>query len=206
MTGLADATTYTFRVVAFDAAGNETASGTRTVTTTDATAPTQPGTITVGTRTGSSIQLSWGTSSDNVGVVGYGLYVGGLRVGSTNEPSATFTGLNCGTSYDLGLDAVDAAGNRSSRSTTYFTTAACAPDRTPPSTPGQLAVQSASTGSVTLSWAAASDDRGVAGYGLYRGTTRVDSSSHGERSCGTTPPPCATTAGALAATVTEMRF
>ena len=61
--------------------------------------------------------LSWNASTDNVGVTGYGLYRGGAAVGSTNASTRTytFTGLSCGTTYTLAVDAVDAAGNRSTQ-------------------------------------------------------------------------------------------
>jgi len=173
-------TGYTVGVDAFDFRGNRSLPTSTTVSTSaclDSLAPTAPTGVRLGAVTATSAVLSWQPSTDNVGVVGYGLYVGGLRVASTNEPSATVTGLECGRSYDLGLDAVDAAGNRSARAVAYFTTAACAPDRTAPSTPGQLAVQSASSTSVTLSWSKSTDDRAVAGYGLYRGSTRVASTT-----------------------------
>src|SRR2546421_104165 len=64
-----------------------------------------------------SIALSWNASTDNVGVAGYGVYRGGTSMGSTPTTSFTFTGLTCGTSYALGVDAFDAAGNRSARAT-----------------------------------------------------------------------------------------
>ena len=121
--------------------------------------------------------LSWQASSDNIGVVGYGLYVGGFRVGSTSEPAATLTSLSCGRSYEVGIDAVDAAGNRSARASSYFSTSPCPGDKTAPSQPNKLAVGAATTSSITLSWAASTDNTGVTGYGLYRGSSRVNSTT-----------------------------
>ena len=71
--------------------------------------------VTLAAATDSTVVLRWTASNDNVGVVGYGLYVAGLRVGSTSEAAATIGSLTCGRSYQIGIDAVDAAGNRSAR-------------------------------------------------------------------------------------------
>ena len=135
--------------------------------------------------------LSWASSTDNLGVVGYGLYVGGLQVASTSEAAATVSGLNCGRSYEVGIDAVDAAGNRSARTSTYFSTSQCPPDRIAPTQPNNLGVGAATTASVSLVWAPSSDNTGVSAYGLYRGSTRVGTTSQtttvfGGLSCGTT--------------------
>ena len=86
-----------------------------------------PGSVRVSATTGTSISLSWTASSDNVGVVGYGLYRGGARVSSSSTTQGTFTGLSCSSSYTLGVDAVDAAGNRSTVATVNAGTSACAP-------------------------------------------------------------------------------
>ncbi|MEW2179362.1 cellulase family glycosylhydrolase [Streptomyces sp. NPDC005406] len=46
-------------------------------------------------------------------------------------------------------------------------------DTQAPSVPGSLTVTGTTSGSVSLSWAAASDDAGVAGYDVYRGSVKV---------------------------------
>jgi chitodextrinase len=58
-------------------------------------------------------------------VAGYGLYRDGVRVGTTTSLVGAFTGLSCGTSYRLGVDAYDAAGNRSATTSVLTSTAAC---------------------------------------------------------------------------------
>ena len=50
--------------------------------------------------------LAWSPSTDDFGVVGYGLYVGGFWVGQWSEPSATITNLSCGQTYQIAIDAV----------------------------------------------------------------------------------------------------
>jgi hypothetical protein len=71
--------------------------------------------------------VSWSAATDDVGVSGYRVYVGGTRVGSTTATSYAVTGLACGTSYDVGVEAYDAAGNVSPRASVTASTSACPP-------------------------------------------------------------------------------
>jgi len=48
---------------------------------------------------------------------------------------------------------------------------AAAPDTTAPSVPGSLATSGITSSAVTLSWAASTDNVGVTGYRVFRGTT-----------------------------------
>jgi len=73
----------------------------------------------------SSLTLAWSASSDNVAVAGYDVLLNGSRVNSMSQTSYRFSGLSCGTSYTLGVAAVDAAGNRSTVSTLSSATAPC---------------------------------------------------------------------------------
>ena len=115
----------------------------------------------------SSMMLSWNASSDNVGVTGYRLYLGGSQIGTSLTTSYLFSGLTCGTSYTLGVAAVDAAGNASGIATLTQSTAACS-DSQPPSAPGTLTATAISSSRVDLSWGAASDNVGVTGYHIER--------------------------------------
>ena len=78
------------------------------------TAPSAPTALVKTGSTLTSISLAWTASTDNVAVAGYGLYRNGSSRSSA-AASATFSGLACGSSYTLSVDAYDAAGNRSSR-------------------------------------------------------------------------------------------
>src|SRR5256714_10081703 len=64
------------------------------------------------------------------------------------------------------VTAIDAAGNESATATASATPQ-LPPDTTAPSAPGGLTA-SAGDSQVELSWSAATDDRGVAGYRIYR--------------------------------------
>jgi hypothetical protein len=98
----------------------------------DVQAPSIPAGLVVSGQTESSLMLSWSASTDDVGVSGYGVYRDGSSVASTTQTNYTFSGLACGTSYTLAVDAYDVAGNRSAEASATGSTAACSP---PPSGP-----------------------------------------------------------------------
>jgi chitodextrinase len=171
LSGLSCGTSFTIAVDAYDAAGNRSAKTTVTTSTLacpDTQAPTAPSNVTLGTRTTSSISISWTASTDNVGVAGYDLYLAGSAVGTATTTAYTFTGLTCGTNYTLAVDAYDAAGNHSAQATVLISTSAC-PDTQAPSTPTGLAASGVTQTSVSLSWSASTDNVGVTGYGVYQG-------------------------------------
>jgi chitodextrinase len=189
--GLACGTTYTLGVDAFDAATNKSSQASTPATTSacpDSTPPSDPTGLTVNSAASTSITVSWTASTDNVAVTGYGLYVGGQSVGSATATSTTFTGLSCGGTYQLGVDAYDAAGNHSSAATISASTTPC--DTTAPSAPANLRQTDATTTAISVSWDASTDDVGVAGYGLYEngaliGSTPSTSATLSGLSCGT---------------------
>ena len=94
--------------------------------TVDSQPPSAPTGLRVSGRTETTVTLTVDPSTDNVGVVGYGYYRGGTLVGTTTGTTYTFTGLLCGQSYTLSVDAYDAKGNRSTASGMSASTAACA--------------------------------------------------------------------------------
>jgi beta-mannanase len=129
-TGLTCGRSYLLAIGSFDAAGNRSASASTTGATTpcgDTSAPTTPAGLDVASVTSTSVTVTWSASTDDVGVGGYGFYVGGAPAGSTTSTSYTASGLSCGTGYSVAVDAFDAAGNRSTKASVTATTAACAP-------------------------------------------------------------------------------
>jgi len=178
-TGLTCGTSYTLGVAAYDAAGNLSGTATAQKSTTacpDTQPPSTPSGLGTSSVTQTSMNLSWNASSDNVGVIGYRLYVNGSLVGTATSTSYSFTGLTCGASYTLGVAAYDAAGNGSGTATVSQSTSSC-PDTQPPSTPTGLAVSGVGQSSVTLSWKASSDNVGVGGYRLFLDGSQVGGSS-----------------------------
>lgn len=121
--GLTVNTSYSFSVVAKDAAGNESgASNTVNVTTPDQTAPTAPSGLAASNVTQTTLSLNWNASSDNVGVTGYDVYEGTSNLGTVTGTSADVTGLTANTSYTFSVRARDAAGNISTASNTVNVT------------------------------------------------------------------------------------
>ena len=136
----------------------------------DTTPPSQPGTLTATAVSGGEIDLSWGASSDNVGVTGYQLErcqgAGCSNFTQIATPTATSykdTTVSATTSYSYRVRATDAAGNLSPYSNTATTTTPT-PDTTPPSQPGTLTATAVSGSEIDLSWGASSDNVGVTGY------------------------------------------
>ena len=141
-----------------------------TTTTGDTQPPSAPQGLAVTGSSQTSISVSWNPSTDNVGVSGYDLYRNGTSIGTTSATSRTFSSLTCGTSYTLGVDAYDAAGNKSAASSITASTAAC-PDTQPPTTPTGLLVTGSTATSISISWNASFDNVSVSGYDAYLGST-----------------------------------
>lgn len=117
--GLKEATSYTFFVKAFDAAGNiSDASNTVTRTTRSAATDTKPpGTFLIKAypMDSSRITLKWGEASDNVWTIGYIVYRDGLPIAKViTRPTYSDAGLAAGTLYTYTVKAFDAAMNLSS--------------------------------------------------------------------------------------------
>jgi hypothetical protein len=83
----------------------------------DTEPPSPPGTPVITDVTGSGFTVTWPPATDNVGVVRYTVVAtpGGdvVATGSTTATTFTFTNLNPGTTYRVGVHAHDAAGNMS---------------------------------------------------------------------------------------------
>ena len=79
----------------------------------DSTSPSVPAALTA-TASGTSVDLAWTASTDNVGVTGYEYRIdGGAAVDAGAGTSETVAGLNGSTTYTFEVRAYDAAGNRS---------------------------------------------------------------------------------------------
>jgi len=116
--GLVTGTTYTYKVTAFDKAGNESpASPQVSGIARDTQAPAMPTNLTVTSTTTSSVSLTWGGSSDSGGSgrAGYRIYRDGSPVPLATIAGRTFTdsGLASLTSYSYRVTAYDNAGNES---------------------------------------------------------------------------------------------
>jgi hypothetical protein len=93
----------------------------------DTATPSIPGALSVSNVSSSTLRLNWAASSDNVGVTGYDAFLNGTKVGTVSVLDADYTGLSCGTSFTLSVDARDAAGNVSAQTSIGAATSACPP-------------------------------------------------------------------------------
>ncbi|MFF5175830.1 glycoside hydrolase family 9 protein [Micromonospora sp. NPDC000089] len=152
----------------------------------DTTAPTVPGAPVASAVTATGLSLSWPASTDTggSGLAGYEVTrtSAGVDPVVTAAPGATLvvTGLAPERAYQFTVRALDGAGNRSAASPTLTvtTSAAPAPDITPPTAPGTPTASAIGPTGLTLSWAPATDNVAVTGYRVYRaGTVLVGSSA-----------------------------
>jgi chitodextrinase len=153
-------------VSAFDRAGNRSDRSQATVATApcpDTRAPSTPNGFVQQATTQNAVVLSWAPSTDDTGVVGYGVYRNLALVASTAQPTATLSGLSCGTTTTFQVNASDAAGNRSPFASVFVQTSACS-DGQAPTTPGNLLVTSPTPTGFSLNWSASSDNVAVVGY------------------------------------------
>jgi hypothetical protein len=93
--------------------------------TRDAIAPAAPTGLVVSASTSTGISVRWTASADNVGVTGYRTYLNGSAAGDSQATDHAFSGLTCGRSYRVGVDAVDAVGNRSAQAVITARTKPC---------------------------------------------------------------------------------
>ncbi|MER5649590.1 fibronectin type III domain-containing protein [Streptosporangium sp. NPDC002524] len=133
--------------------------------TTDVVAPSTPGNLRTTSVTGAAVALAWDPATDDTAVTGYGIYLDGIKQG-TDQPGLTRTlsGLTSGQWYLIEVDARDAVGNRSARTSINVLAVT---DTTPPTSPGNLRLVEVAHTSATLAWDGASDDIALAGYGFY---------------------------------------
>ena len=158
---LTNATSYSVQVRARDSAGNASNPSSNSFSTPDTSAPSAPGTPTFSSISASSATVSWGASSDNVGVVEYQYSLnGGGWVSTGGATSVGLGGLTQATSYGVQVRSRDAAGNWSGSTGNSFST----PDVAPPSAPGTPGFSSITGSSAVASWGAATDNVGVVAY------------------------------------------
>ena len=132
----------------------------------DTTAPTTSILSASGTTT-SSTSLSWTAATDNIAVTGYNVYQNGVLKTTVTTTSLAVSDLSASTAYSFYVKAKDAAGNLSVASNTLNVTTPAIADTTAPTT-SILSASGTTTSSTSLSWTAATDNVGVAGYKVYQ--------------------------------------
>lgn len=138
----------------------------------DITPPTMPANFAAVAASANRINLSWGASTDDVGVAKYRIYRGGSASAWAETTATTYadTTVVQNTTYAYAVQALDAVGNASalSVSASATTPAGGTVDTSPPSVPASLSAHAASATRVDLTWSASTDNVGVVKYQLFR--------------------------------------
>ena len=182
-TGLANGTTYFYKVAAVNSVGTSPLSNEASATPQPtATVPSAPSALTAQSGNG-FVSLSWTapTSTGGATITGYNVYRGAAPNAESTTPVATNVnrtsyvdnGLVNGTTYYYRVAAVNAVGTSPQSSE-----AAGLPAATAPSSP-QSVVTTGGNSSVAVAWSAPTSDGGspVTGYNVYRGTVANGESS-----------------------------
>ncbi|MCG3116451.1 MAG: DUF1565 domain-containing protein [Candidatus Manganitrophus sp. SA1] len=172
-TGRSTAINYSYRVRGVDPAGNlGDYSNIVTAAIPDTAIPSTPINLTATVVGGTQINLTWGASTDNVGVVEYRIErCQGVnctifaQIATRTVTNFSNTGLTSATSYSYRVRAVDAAGNLSGFSNTATRVTL---DTIAPTTPGNLTATAAGETQINLSWGASTDNVDVTGYRVER--------------------------------------
>ena len=187
-TGLSPATTYSYTVAAYDAAGNVSAQSTSVSATTLAPPDTIPPVISsvlANSLTTSGATITWITNEGATSQVEYGLTTtyGSLSSLDSNlllSHSVILSGLAPNTTYNYRVRSLDGAGNEAISTNQTFTTLVL-PDTTPPAEVITLSVTLPTQTSLTLSWTAVGDDNNTgtaSSYEIRRSTsTPTDTAS-----------------------------
>ncbi len=154
--------------------------------TPDTQPPTAPTNLAVSATSVNSISITWTASTDDRGIKEYELFLDGASVGTASTTSYTFQNLTQCAQHTLEVRAKDFGGNASPKASIQGQVD-CADDQEPPTAPSNLTVSAVTHNSATMSWTAASDNKGVTRYEIYSGSSLL-----------------ASTNGATAATVTGL--
>ena len=137
-TSVAPATSYTYRVRAFDAAGNLSAysdpASATTAAAPDTQPPTEPASLEASASGSDTIGLSWDAATDDRGVSGYQVErcsgqgcTDFTHLADTTDTTYSDSGLTASTEYTYRVRASDAAGNLSAYSDPASATTAASP-------------------------------------------------------------------------------
>jgi galactose oxidase-like protein/fibronectin type III domain protein len=170
--GLAASTTYTYRVRAFNAAGDSAYSNIAQATTQAApTVPAAPTNLIATTLSSSQIRLTWTDASTNESGFKIERCKGGgcitfVQIAQVGAGVTTYTntGLSSGSKYRYRVRAFNSVGHSSYSSTAQATTSGA------PAAPSNLAARLTAPREITLTW---TDNSNESGFRIFscRGTT-----------------------------------
>jgi chitodextrinase len=142
--------------------------------TPDTQAPSAPTNLAATAVSATQVNLTWTASTDNVGVTNYLIErcqvascANFAQIGTSATTAYSDSTTVASTSYSYRVRATDAAANQSAYSNPA-TAVTSSPDIDPPSAPGTLVATAVSGTQIDVSWDAATDNVGVAGYRLER--------------------------------------
>jgi chitodextrinase len=135
---------YTLYAKAYSAYGYNATSTKVNFTVNDTTPPLIPANLCAPSIFGGHVILSWSASTDNVGVTGYRICRNGSFLKNVTNTSLDEFNLTPYTNYTYTVQAYDAAGNLSGKSSLTLTT--------PPAAPTNLTASNITSNSVNLSW------------------------------------------------------
>ena len=185
---VAASTTYSYTVRAYDLLGNESAPSS-IATARTATPPvgcignpTAPTTLTAGSVTMTTVNLSWSpsTAAAACALSGYHIFRDSLPVGTSTTTSFNDSGLAANTNYTYTVVAFDTAAHSSALSPAKVI--ATAADTSVPTAPLVVTANPVSAGQVTIGWVASTDNVAVTGYKIYRGGTPLKTVAAAARS------------------------
>ncbi len=174
-TSLTAATTYYYKVTAYNSAGESVASNIDNATTgtPPVTPPVAPSNLVATAASSTSINLTWSDNSNDE--AGFRVYRGTtsgtvttlvttLGAGTTTYTNTSLTAL---TTYYYKVTSYNSAGESVASNIANATTGT--PPVTPPVAPSNLVATAASSTSINLTWSDNSNDE--SGFRVYRGTT-----------------------------------
>jgi hypothetical protein len=133
----------------------------------DTQPPTAPANLAFTESTPGQVVLTWGASSDNVGVTGYDIYANNALLTSVPGSALTYTDTEpVSATVTYFVRAHDAAGNQSANSNSV-TRQGQSGDTQPPTAPSNLAYTQPQSGQIRLTWGASTDNVGVTAYDIY---------------------------------------
>jgi chitodextrinase len=146
----------------------------------DSVPPSAPGNLTATAGSTSNV-LTWTAATDNIGVSAYDVYRNGTYLATVGPDATSYTDKTAvaGTGYTYQVAARDLAGNTTRASVNVN---GGSTDTSPPTAPASLTATATGPTTIALSWQASTDNVGVTGYTVYRGTTAIATVSGGTTS------------------------
>ena len=173
LSGLAPGATYHNRVISTNTNGTST-SGDYTFATPDTIPPSVPTGLSATAISGTTVNLTWTASTDNVAVTGYKVFRNSVQIGTSATPSYSDTTCTPATTYSYQVSAYDAAANESAKCTAVPATTL---DTIAPSVPTNLSASAVSGTQVNLTWTASTDNVAVTGYKVFRNSVQIGTSA-----------------------------